>query len=49
MFDTIEYTERLEKMKDWFPLIAKGRTRDEHIAASRIDRGAEVNFVNLTR
>jgi malate dehydrogenase (quinone) len=49
MFDTIEYTDRLEKMKEWFPLIASGRTTEEKIAASRIDRGTEVNYGNLTR
>jgi malate dehydrogenase (quinone) len=49
MFDTIEYTEQIEKMKEWFPLIAQGRTQDEKIAVSRISRGAEVNFGNLTR
>ncbi|WP_047546862.1 malate dehydrogenase (quinone) [Psychroserpens sp. Hel_I_66] len=49
MFDTIEYTDRLEKMKEWFPLIANGRSSEEKIAASRIERGTEVNYGNLTR
>ncbi|MEM5566416.1 malate dehydrogenase (quinone) [Psychroserpens sp. AS72] len=49
MFDTIEYTESIDKMKDWFPLIAEGRTSEEKIAASRINRGTEVNYGNLTR
>ena len=49
MFDTIEYTEQIEKMKEWFPLIAQGRTSEEKIAASRINRGTEVNYGNLTR
>jgi malate dehydrogenase (quinone) len=49
MFETIEYTEQIEKMKEWFPLIANGRSSEEKIAASRIDRGAEVNYGNLTR
>lgn len=49
MFDSIQYTERIDKMKEWFPLIAKGRAPDEKIAASRIDRGTEVNYGNLTR
>ena len=49
MFDSIEYTDSIEKMKEWFPLIAEGRTSEEKIAASRIDRGAEVNYGNLTR
>jgi len=49
MFDTIEFTRDIEKMKQWFPLIANGRTQDEALAASRIDRGTEVNFGALTR
>ena len=49
MFESIEYTEDIDKMIEWFPLIAEGRTSVEKIAASRIDRGAEVNFGNLTR
>ena len=49
MFDSIEYTEHLDTMKEWFPLIARGRTGAEPMAASRIDRGAEVNYGNLTR
>ncbi|WP_298903905.1 malate dehydrogenase (quinone) [uncultured Psychroserpens sp.] len=49
MFDDIEYTEQIDKMKEWFPLIANGRATDEPIAASRIDRGTEVNYGNLTR
>lgn len=49
MFETIEFTSDINKMKQWFPLIAKGRTSEEKIAASRIDRGTEVNYGNLTR
>nr|WP_321224534.1 malate dehydrogenase (quinone) [uncultured Psychroserpens sp.] len=49
MFDDIEYTEQIDKMMEWFPLIANGRTSEEKIAASRITRGTEVNYGNLTR
>jgi len=49
LFDSIEFTRDIEKMKSWFPLIAKGRTEDEIMAASRIDRGTEVNYGALTK
>lgn len=49
MFDTIEFTESIEKMKEWFPLIMHGRTEDDIMAASRIARGAEMNFGVLTK
>ncbi|CAL2091982.1 malate dehydrogenase (quinone) [Tenacibaculum sp. 190524A02b] len=48
MFDTIEYTTDVQKMKEWFPLITQNREENEAMAASRIDRGTEVNFGALT-
>lgn len=49
MFDSIEFTRDLEKMKEWFPLIIKNREGNEVMAASRIDRGTEVNYGVLTK
>lgn len=49
MFDSIEFTQDKEKMKEWFPLIMNDRSDDEVMAASRIDRGTEVNFGVLTK
>ncbi len=48
MFDSIEFTESIEKMKEWFPLIMHNRTEDETMAASRMNRGAEMNYGALT-
>lgn len=48
MFDSIEFTRDLEKMKEWFPLITENRDSEEIMAASRIDRGTEVNYGSLT-
>ena len=48
MFDSIEFTREINKMKEWFPLIMKDRTEDEIMAASRIDRGTEMNYGVLT-
>ena len=49
MFDTIEFTRKIDHMKDWFPLIMRERTQDEIMAASRIERGCEMNFETLTK
>lgn len=49
MFDEIEFTKDIETMKTWFPLIANGRNSDEHLAASRVGRGTELNFGVLTK
>lgn len=48
MFDSIKFTKDKEKMAAWFPLIMKDRSDDEVMAASRIDRGTEVNYGVLT-
>ncbi|MGB1211560.1 MAG: malate dehydrogenase (quinone) [Lacinutrix venerupis] len=49
MFESIEFTDALEKMKEWFPLIAANRSEDEVMAATRIERGVEMNFGALTQ
>jgi len=49
LFDTIEFTKDIEKMKEWFPLIMKDRDSNEIMASSRIDRGTELNFEALTK
>ncbi len=48
MFDTIQFTKDKQNMSKWFPLIMKSRSDDEALAASRIDRGTEVNYGQLT-
>ncbi|APY00619.1 malate dehydrogenase (quinone) [Lacinutrix venerupis] len=49
MFESIEFTDALEKMKEWFPLIAANRSEDEVMAATRIECGVEMNFGALTQ
>ncbi|MEP2238827.1 MAG: FAD-dependent oxidoreductase, partial [Maribacter sp.] len=48
MFNTIEFTTAKEKMQEWFPLMMHGRTENEVMAASRINRGTEMNYGSLT-
>lgn len=48
MFNSIEFTRDKDKMKEWFPLIMREREEEEIMAASRIDRGTEVNYGTLT-
>lgn len=45
----MEYSEDLEKLKEWMPLIMEGRKAHEPIAATKIDSGTDVNFGALTR
>ena len=49
MFDTIAYTEEIDTMKKWFPLMMRNREPNEPMAASRIERGCEMNFGALTK
>ncbi|MCY9026182.1 malate dehydrogenase (quinone), partial [Priestia megaterium] len=49
LFQGMEYSDSPEKLKEWIPLIMKGRTSKEPIAATKIDSGTDVNFGALTR
>ncbi|MGJ8666980.1 MAG: malate dehydrogenase (quinone) [Patiriisocius sp.] len=48
MFDSIDFTRDHEKMATWFPLIMNNRETTEALAASKMGRGAEMNFGSLT-
>ncbi|WP_299677810.1 malate dehydrogenase (quinone) [uncultured Tenacibaculum sp.] len=49
MFDNISFTRDISEMEKWFPLIMKDRVEEEIMAASRMDRGTEVNYGALTK
>lgn len=48
MFENIEFTDEIEKMQEWFPLIMQNRNDSDVMAASKMDRGCEMNFGSLT-
>ena len=47
MFEKMKFSENPEKLKEWIPLIAKGREK-EKMAATRMEIGTEVNFEALS-
>lgn len=47
-FAEMEYTEDKAVMNDWMPLMMPGRPADQHIAATRVAKGTDVNFGALT-
>lgn len=49
LFKGMEYSEDPETLKEWLPLMMKGRSVKEPIAATKIDSGTDVNFGALTR
>lgn len=49
LFQGMEFSNDPKKLMEWIPLIMKGRTSKEPIAATKIDSGTDVNFGALTR
>lgn len=49
LFHGMEFSDSLEKLREWMPLMMEGRTASEPIAATKIDSGTDVNFGALTR
>lgn len=48
LFKGMEYTEDVAVMQQWFPLMMKGRTNFEHLAATKMKEGTDVDFGKLT-
>lgn len=48
LFAGIEYSEDPKQIAEWAPLLIKGRTADEPIAATRITSGTDVDFGAIT-
>ncbi len=48
-FAQMEFTSDHGELKEWIPLIMQGRKQSEKIAATRIKRGTDIDFGNLTR
>jgi len=49
LFQGMQYSEDAQKISEWIPLIMQGRTKNEKIAATKMDIGTDVNFGALTR
>lgn len=49
LFAGMEYSEDSRQIAEWAPLLIKGRTGDEPIAATRIASGTDVDFGSITR
>ncbi|MBB5319869.1 malate dehydrogenase (quinone) [Marinobacter oulmenensis] len=49
LFQEMEYTENLDDLEEWMPLVVNHRDRSEKVAATRIKHGADVDFGSLTR
>lgn len=49
LFEGMEFSDDIETLAEWIPLIMNERDGGESIAATKIDAGTDVNFGALTR
>jgi malate dehydrogenase (quinone) len=49
LFETMEFTNDEETLKQWMPLMMQDRNDINDIAATKVQYGTDVNFGNLTR
>jgi len=49
MFSDMLYSNDFKEISDWVPLMMKGRSQKENIAATRMAIGTDVNFGQITR
>ncbi len=49
LFEGIQYSEDLEELSSWMPLVIQERDKGQKIAATKLDLGTDVNFGNLTQ
>jgi malate dehydrogenase (quinone) len=49
LFDDMEYSENKSTLQLWMPLIMAGRKAKTPVAATKVEKGTDVNFGTLTR
>jgi len=48
LFDDMEFTDEMEELREWLPLMMKNRIQTEPLAATRVDTGTDMNFGALS-
>ncbi len=48
-FSSMKFSTDLEELKEWMPLVMEGRSRFTKMAATRFERGTDIDFGELTR
>ncbi|MHA7879117.1 MAG: malate dehydrogenase (quinone) [Saccharospirillum sp.] len=49
LFEGMEYSESVETIRQWMPLVMQGRDAHQKVAATRVRHGSDVDFGALTR
>jgi len=47
-FSQMQFSNEFPELKEWMPLVMDGRTANQEYAATRIDRGTDIDFGALT-
>jgi len=48
LFNDMEFSTDFDVIKSWIPLVMEGRNTNELVAATKVNRGKDVDFGNLT-
>ncbi len=49
LFSDMQYSENVEEIKEWMPLVMDGRDPSAPVASTKMDLGTDVNFGSLTK
>ncbi len=49
MFEGMEFSDDPGRLTEWMPLVMEGRRRDEIVSATRVRRGTDIGFGELTK
>lgn len=49
LFDEMKFSQELETIEAWAPLLSQGRCEHDPIAATKVDSGTDINFGALTK
>jgi len=48
-FADMAWGQDWQQLRDWMPLVMEGRPQDQPLAATRVERGTDINFGSLSR
>ncbi|WP_345241576.1 malate dehydrogenase (quinone) [Pontibacillus salipaludis] len=48
-FQGMEFSDEMEQLTEWMPLMMRDRSSNEAVAATKMDSGTDVNFGTITR
>lgn len=49
LFDQIQFSDDFAQLQSWMPLLMANRNKNEHLAATFVEAGTDVDFGSLTR